>query len=360
MKKILFLIPSLVGGGAERVTVTLANKLSKNYDVEILTLTHTESFYTLDDNVKVSGIGCFVNKKNALTKFLTRFKAAFKGFFEIRKAIKKKNPDVVIAFLNSTASPLVLLKTFSRLKCKIIVSERNDPRERNFLSRWFERNFFPKADVIVCQSKKAASFFKEKHKNKTVVIPNPICATAIPPLHEGERTKRIVGVGRLVEQKNFELLINSFGKLSEEYTDYKLEIYGAGPLEKKLKQQIVDLNLTDRVFLMGAKKNVMFEIADASLYVMSSNFEGFPNALAEAMATGLPVISTNFPTGVAHEIVKKENGIVVPIKDETALTRAMEKLLSDKECLKKMSHENKKYLDIFNEESIVKMWENIF
>ena len=360
MKKILFLIPSLVGGGAERVMVTLANGLSKSYDVEILTLTNTESFYALNDAVKVNGIGCSVNKKNALTKFATRFKSVFKGFFGIRKAIKDKNPDVVIAFLNSVSEPLMILKTISRLKCKTIVSERADPNERSFLHRWFERNFFPKADVIVCQSKKASEFFKDKHRSKTVIIPNPICATAIPPLYEGERTKRIVGVGRLAEQKNFELLINAFSQLDERFSDYKLEIYGAGPLENDLKRRINDLGLSKRAFLMGAKKNVMFELSDASLYVMSSNFEGFPNALVEAMATGLPVISTDFPTGVATEVVKAENGLVVPINDEKALVSAMEELLCNKERCKKISFENRKYLDILKEETVIKMWENIF
>lgn len=360
MKKVLFLIPGLVGGGAERVMVTLANNLSTKYDVEILTLTSTDSFYNVSQAVKVEGIGCKVNKKNAFTKLITRTKSAVKGFFGIRKAIKKKKPDVVIAFLNSVSQPLLLLKTFSRMKCKVIVSERADPTARGFLSRWFEKNFFPKADVIVCQGKKAAEFFKEKHQGKIEIIPNPICADAIPPLHIGERKKKIVGVGRITEQKNFSMLIDAFSKLDERFSDYKLEIYGAGHQEEVLKNKIADLGLSDRAFLMGAKKNVMFEIADASLYVMSSNFEGFPNALVEAMATGLPVISTDFPTGIANEIVKEENGLVIPVKDTDALVGAIEEILSDKEKINQMSLANRKYLDILNESSVLEMWEAIF
>ena len=360
MKKILLLIPSLVGGGAERVMVTLANNLSLNYDVEILTLTTTESFYKLDESVKVEGIGCVVNKKNAVTRFFTRTMSAFKGFFGIKHAINNKKPDVVIAFLNSVSQPLLLLKTFSKMRCKVIVSERADPNERGFLNRWFERYFFPRADIIVCQSKKVSEFFREKDRKKTVIIPNPICADAIPRMFDGERKKTIVGVGRLAEQKNFTLLINAFSKMDKRFADYKLEIYGAGPMEKQLNEQIEQLELTGKAFLMGAKKNVMFEIADASLYVMSSNFEGFPNALVEAMATGLPVISTDFPTGVASEIVKEENGIVVPIKDENALVVAMENLLSNENRMRKMGLENRKYLDILREESVVAMWEKLF
>ena len=360
MKKILFVIPALVGGGAERVMVTLANNLSQNHDVEILTLTSTDCFYELNNKVTVEGLGCCVNKRNFITRTFTRVKVAFKAFFGLKKAIKDKKTDVVIGFLNSVSQQLLLLKMFSKMKCKLIVSERADPNERSFFCRWFERNFYPRADVVVCQGTKAAEFFKEKHRKKIVIIPNPICADAIPPIFEGQRKKTIVGVGRLAEQKNFAMLISAFSKLDEKFSDYKLEIYGAGPLENQLNDQIKALGLTEKAFLMGAKKNVMFEIADASLYVMSSNFEGFPNALVEAMATGLPVISTDFPTGVASEIVKEENGIVVSIKDEQALLNAMEEILSDEERMKKMSLENRKFLEILKEESVIAMWENIF
>ena len=360
MKKILFLIPSLVGGGAERVMVTLANGLSKEYDVEILTLTSTNSFYEVADRVKLDSIGCKTDKSNVVTKILSKLKSAVKGFLGIKKAIKEKSPDVMISFLNAASFPLVLLRTFCKLPCKIIVSERADPNERPPFVKWFERTFFSYADVIVCQGKNAAEFFKERDKNKIVVIPNPICASAIPAIHSGERSKRIVGVGRLSEQKNFSLLINAFSKLGDNYSDYKLEIYGAGPLESELNRQIGELGLKDRAFLMGAKKNVMFEIADASLYVMSSNFEGFPNALVEAMATGLPVISTDFPTGIAREVVKEENGIVVPLRDEEALVKAMEELLFDESRRAFMSIENRKYLDILKEETVFEMWKELF
>ena len=270
MKKILFLIPSIVGGGAERVMVTLANGLSKKYDVEILALTNTESFYAVDDTVKISGIGCSVNKKNAITKFFTRFRSAFKGFFGIKRAIKEKKPDVVIAFLNPTSAPLMLLKTFSRLKCKTIVSERADPNERGFLYRLFERNFFPKADVIVCQSKKAAEFFKEKHKNKIVVIPNPICATAIPPFYEGERTKRIVGVGRLAAKAPAEVFFHGkAGVVSVHGKAYDLCLFAFGG--EASAQQIALRALAAAVQTVYGDQNCHYCILSSLLTTISRN-----------------------------------------------------------------------------------------
>jgi len=114
--------------------------------------------------------------------------------------------------------------------------------------------------------------------------------------------------------------------------------------------------VADRAKLMGVKKNVMHYISDVALYVMSSNYEGFPNALAEAMATGLPVISTDFSTGVAKDIVKAENGIVVPVGDEQALLAAMEKMLSQKEKWESVSVENRKLLDTLSEKNVMEMW----
>ena len=122
-------------------------------------------------------------------------------------------------------------------------------------------------------------------------------------------------------------------------------------------QNLIDEKaLSGRAKLMGVKKDVMHYISDAALYVMSSDYEGFPNALVEAMATGLPVISTDFPTGVASDIIKAENGIVVPVGDEGALVSAMEKMLSAEEKWEAMSVENRKLLDILSEKNVMEMW----
>ena len=358
MKKCLLLIPRMGNGGAERVMATIANNLCREHEVHIVTMTDAESFYALDERVKITGLSQNVNRKNKLALLCSMAIGGIKTFFALKKQIKKEKPDVVLSFLQSANMMAILLKMLGG-KFRLVVSERCDPSERGFGNRFFEKHFYHKADVTVCQSKKVMEFFKEKHRRKMTVIPNPIAASAIPPRFEGERRHTVVGVGRLSEQKNFEMLIGAFAALPERFSDYTLEIYGGGPLEEKLQALIEEKGLSERAKLMGVKKNVMHYIADVALYVMSSNYEGFPNALAEAMATGLPVISTDFSTGVAGDIVKPQNGIVIPVGDEAALLAAMENMLSEEEKWEAMSLENRKLLDTLSEKNIMEMWEQV-
>lgn len=358
MKKCLLLIPRMGNGGAERVMATIANNLCKKHIVRIITLTDDKSFYRLDDSVEIVGLGQTVNRKNKLTLLASTVGGGIKAFALLRKMVRDWKPDVLLSFLQST-NAIALLQKMLGAKCRLVVSERCDPTVRNSAHRWFEYHFYRKADRIVCQSNAAAAFFDHETQAKVAVIPNPISADAIPPRYEGERRKCVVGVGRLDKQKNFSMLINAFSKLPESLSGFTLEIYGGGNQETALREQIEQLHMTDRVYLMGIKPNVMFHMADAALYVMSSDFEGFPNALVEAMATGLPVISTDFSTGVARELIHDENGKVIPVGDEAALVEAMTAMLSDESKWNAMSRENRKLLDVLSEEKILQKWEEV-
>jgi len=358
MKKCLLLIPRMGSGGAERVMATIANNLCREHEVRIVTMTDAESFYRLDERVSITGLGQGINRKNKLTKLFSTAFGGIKVFFALRREVKVWKPDVMLSFLHSANAMTIILKMLGA-KCRLVVSERCAPEERSWLNRFFERNFYHKADVVVCQSAAVIDFFKEKHRHKMTVIPNPIAADAIPARYEGQRRRTIVGVGRLDGQKNFAMLINSFSRLPERFDDYTLEIYGGGVLEKALKAQIAELGLEDRVFLMGVKQNVMHYISDAALYVMSSNYEGFPNALVEAMATGLPVISTDFPTGVAREVISERNGWVIPVGDGDALLAAMEAALSDESRWNEISLQNRKLLEALSESRVIDKWKAV-
>lgn len=359
MKKCMFLIPRMQGGGAERVMATLSNNLCRDHQVQLVTFTDADSFYALDERVEIVGLGQSVNRKNKLTYMVSAALGGVKLLFSLRKQIRTYQPDVILSFLREPILFSIIFKMLGIIKCPLVVSERNDPTRESKFSRWFEKNFYQKADRIVCQSAKVCTFFPEKHRHKTVVIPNPIAASAIPERFEGERKHTVVSVGRLRKQKNLSMLLRAFSRLPEKFADFDLEIYGGGNLEEELQEEIKNLGLSGRAKLMGVKKNVMHYIADSALFVMSSDYEGFPNALAEAMATGLPVISTDFSTGVAKDIIGKENGIVIPVGDEDALLSAMETMLSQEEKWDAFSRANRLLLETLSEENVVKMWVDV-
>ncbi len=348
--KILFFIPRMGGGGAERVVANLANEFDKRGNsVVIYTPTDNKSFYRLNPNVKIWGENYYVSKKKLLRQITLLFNG-IRLWFSYKRRIDQEKPDIIISFLTET-NCIALMHKYK--KCKLIVSERNDPTRYNKVVQTLIKKIYPRANVLVCQSKKVSEYFNCRH---SVVIPNPIDNKNIPDAYIGERMKVIVGVGRLTNQKNFANLINAFSKLNSRFDDYKLEIYGEGPLRRNLENLIAELNLNDKVKLMGAHKDVLRQINNAALFVMSSDYEGYPNALAEAMAIGLPVISTDFYSGVARELILENNGLIVPINDSAALTKAMENLLDDPEKLKKLSAENVKIREKLSISNIADKW----
>ncbi|WP_445002565.1 glycosyltransferase family 4 protein [Exiguobacterium alkaliphilum] len=359
-KKYIFFIPRLGAGGAERVIATLASKLaSLNNDVTIFTITSDISFYKLHPNVKVLGVNSKIDRSNVIKKMASEIILSIKTIYSLKKVVNREKPDFLISFLTHTNILAILIKLFSS-DLKLILSERCDPLERNLAIRIVTKYFYPYADAIVCQSKKVTTFFPPFAKNKIEIIKNPVSEVFLDRPIAPIKRKAVVAVGRLFEQKNFKLLINSFSDISKNFPEYKLEIYGEGHLRNDLETQISKLNLNDKVELMGLKEDISSYIYDASLFVMSSNYEGFPNALVEAMALGLPVISTDFPTGVAKEIVKEENGIIVPLNNREELVRAMSILLNDEIKKESMSKANKAISQELSENNIFKEWDSLF
>lgn len=348
--KILFFIPRMNGGGAERVVANLANEFDKRGDkVIIYTPTDNKSFYKLNDTVKIVGENYSVSKRRIIRQIILGING-IRLCFSYSKRIKKEKPDVVISFLTETN----LIALFHRHKSfKLIVSERNDPTQKNAFIQCIIRKLYPRADVLVCQSKKIAGYYGSSNAR---VIPNPIDISILPDHHLGERKKVIVGVGRLMGQKNFSTLITAYSLLPVSFREFTLEIYGDGTQRLELEALIKSLNLQKNVKLMGAHKDVLELIKDSSLFVMSSDYEGYPNALVEAMAIGLPVICTDFYSGTARELVGKNNGLIVPVGDSVAMAEAIAELLSNPEKRAIMSKENLKIRDMLSMNLIADMW----
>lgn len=356
--KILFAIPRMGGGGAERVTANLANSLAeKDIDVRIVSIVGGESFYPLSGKIKLAGAGITVNRKNRIRAICSQAGNFFKAYKFIQKNIKSEKPDIVISFLVETDIIVWLTRVFG---CRFyhVASERNDPTVRARFVQKILGHIYSRADLFVCQSRRVADYYTCVPDKNKVVIPNPINKYIIPVFCESMRRKAIVSVGRLDGQKNFCLLIDAFYRIQDKFPEYKLEIYGEGRMRGDLQKKIDSLGLKEKVFLLGAKSNVTECICGAEMFVLSSDYEGFPNALLEAMAVGLPVISTDFFTGVAKELIGRENGIVVPVGDVKALSEAMTELLSDAERLKMMGEANRKVVDKYSIDRITAIWED--
>lgn len=361
--KYLFLITGMPMGGAERVMATLANEfVAKGHEVRLVTLKKAISAYELDERIEFIGGNSDATSSNFILRKIQIIYAAIKSVIFYRRQLKDYKPDMILSFLTNTNLLAVINNCISFKKCPVVISERCDPRTRSKLLIKLCNKVYPLADAIVCQSKVIENYFLEKNpKAFTAVIANPVNEECINIKEITERQKKVVAVGRLNSQKNYDLLIEAFYDIEKNYPDYKLEIYGQGPEKDRLQSKIDRLDLSDKILLMGTKQNVMTHVADAELYVMSSDFEGFPNALVEAMASGIPVISTDFPTGVAKELIKDEiNGYVVPVGDGKKLSHSMIKILSDKNLQEKMSENNKMLRIQLNVKKITEQWEELF
>ncbi len=347
---ITFVTPGMNYGGAERVISILSNQwVTMGHIVNILIVGEDDKcVYTLNEQINVYCIGGLKGKPiishlNLINK--------------IRKAIKAFDTEVAISFMNDVCAytALALLNT----KIPLIYSERNDPTRVNQrkIDKIYRRIVEKMANGFVFQTNGAKSHYRMSVQKKSTVILNPIDTSNMPVYDFKNRKKEIVSVGRLQPQKNQKLLIDAFALLTNEFNGYKLKIYGEGVLRNELQEQIDGYGLSDRIFLMGAHKDIFDKISSASLFVLSSDFEGLPNTLIEAMCIGIPSVSTNCSPGGAAEIISDgENGIIVPCNDAEALAKAIKEILVDEEKALSFSNEAKKINNQVNLENISIKW----
>ena len=320
--KILFCIGNLSKGGAERVVANLCNYLIKEDEVTIVTTKGKKSEYVLDERIKIDCLENEEPNKNFILKNIERIK-------KLQKIVKKEKPDIIISFLPEPSYRILFLKIFNH-KLKVIVSVRNDPKVeyKSILSKCVMKILYPLANGFVFQTQEAKEYFNKNIQKKSVIIPNPIKEEFLCEPYTGKREKIIITVGRLEEQKNHKMLIDAFSKLPKEFSEYKLIIYGEGSLRRDLEKKIKDLNLLEKFLLPGQVDNIKDKIYKASLFVLSSNYEGMPNALMEAMALGIPCISTDCPCGGPRFLIKDGyNGYLIPTNDIYSLCKTMQNVL---------------------------------
>ena len=347
-KEIVFILGSLDKGGVERVITTLANYFVSNYKVTIITLLSDKQLYKINDSITV--IHLFKKDEKRLFKLPI-------WLYKLNKIFKTidNNNSIIISFVARINIVVLLANIFSKIP--IIVSERNDPKNdgRTITINIFTHLLYRLANKIVFQTNYAKLLFSKAIQDKGVIIYNPITINVFKePLKE---QKTIVNVGRLVTQKNQQLLIRAFKQINLQYPEYVLHIYGDGPLKDKLKQLISKLELENKVILKGNVDDIHNAYKNATMFVLSSNFEGQSNSLLESMAMGIPCISTNIP-GI-NEIVNSTNCKLVEKENKTQLIKAMIKLIDNKSIRDTLRENGKKIIKNHDAKTILLIWEHL-
>lgn len=322
MKKIDIITRAMTSGGAERVIAQLANYFTeKDISCRIITTENGEVMYPLHEKIDIVAIGKKSNNK--VIDRILRYKT-------IRIVVQKNKPDVVLTMPEDTGIYAILALIGTGIP--VYVSERNNPwvMPDVKITRLLRKVAYPFAQGIIFQTQMAKSFFPQYIQKKGVVLQNPVDATRIPEPYIGERKKVFSAVGRLEPQKNFPMLIRAFSEFHKREKDYKLVIYGEGRERINIENLVKELHLENSVSLPGRNKDVLNCINDCAAFILSSDYEGMPNALIEAMCMGMPVISTDCPSGGPREIIENEkNGLLIPVNDELRMTQAMFNIIKD-------------------------------
>ena len=345
--RILILISSLEGGGAERIATRVASSLAERHEVHIMPFSVSSNPYPLSGKVKVDNAGLFDLRAPSRVP-VKYFISIVYGYLYLTFVRLFFHPDVTLSFLNKPN----LLNAFAIGGGRKIMSERNNPKKKG------ERHFFAacqayrRADKVVFQSETIRDMFPKKIRETGVIVPNPVEVTCKAEGH----SQRIVASGRLKPQKNFPLLIRAFSRFSEGHPDHTLHIYGKGPQEEELRCLIRDLSLEGKVFLEGFVGDIHEAVKDAEMFVLSSDYEGLPNALLESMMMGLPCVTTSFES--AGELLgDSDSCLMVPVGDELALSDAMSRLAEDQRLRESLSAKATMFSERFSIERVIPLWE---
>lgn len=349
-------------GGAERVANTLANAWVSRGDQVTLMPTFSgggECFYKLPPKVRLVYLANLVSGRNrTFVNQLERLRA-------LRQFICRESPDVIVSFLSNVNVATIMAA--ARLNIPVIVCERIDPFAVP-MSRMLSlacRVTYPFADAVMVQTEAVAKKYRQAGwpLRHIPVIPNPLPEQMLGIEREigsGEK-KRLLSIGRLDEQKQFDLLIRVFSKLAPSNPMWSLRILGEGPLRCKLQKQIDELGLNERVELPGRSTNVGQELAKADIFVLSSAYEGFPNALLEAMAVGVPSVTFDCPSGPRDITRNGQDAFLVPLGDEALLESKLTHLMQDNTMRMQMGSQAKQsVIGRYSLPAVLDKWDALF
>lgn len=362
-KKILIVVPSLMfGGGAEKVASALSLSLYSHYEVSILTFFHHNEIYSFKGKYYTIGEG------HHFSRFFTRY-------YKMQKIIKSVDPDIIITFMNKTSFWVIPIKYFTRINVPLIISMNTNPNShyrKRFYGKFLIRFLYPlkKIDQIVPVSKELKKILVKKYK---------INAHKIKPIYNGFDIERIqkmakesvgeqlsiineqnlikfITIGRLSKEKGHKYLIKAFSKVVREIPNSRLFIIGEGPLKGVLMKLVKTHQLEKKIYLLGSIKNPYKYISKADIFVLSSLHEGLPTVLIEALACGLPIISTNCETGPKEILGNGRYGILTKVANSSDLAEKMKYLANNEELREKYSNNSTTQANLYKVEVFTKNW----
>ncbi|MBI2642397.1 MAG: glycosyltransferase [Candidatus Wildermuthbacteria bacterium] len=374
-KKILFFIATLAQGGAERLISELSFKLP-DFDI-VIVISENKVSYPYQGKLVVLNIPFPKN-------FFLKIYCYFLRFLKLRKVLQTEKPDYMVSFGAFAHVTNVVLNRDVFLHTDMFYSKaRND--FWGFVLKVFARFFYNRAQKIIPVSLSSAEDLVQNYgiqRKKIQVIYNPVDIEKIQRLRKeplGQAFQEIfshpvvITMGRLMKQKGQQYLIKAFKKFKETVRDAKLVILGEGELEAALEKLARDLNIQDDVHFLGWQDNPFPFLRSSQFFVLSSLYEGLPTVLLEAMACGLPVVSTDCKSGpreilapatdsnkTAKEIEIAECGILVPVEDEEILSRAMVLLAEDPSLRVSLAEKARKRAEDFSMERILGDWKLLF
>lgn len=350
-KKILIAIPTLSNGGAERVASIWANGLAKKHNNIYLF-----SLYPVEEEYKLSGKVKRIN----LTERKSDYKnmSSLKRITSIRDILKRNKIDLVIPLV--TYMGIIFNVASIGMDIKLIETIRNNP----YLSppskgiRVMRDFSVRKSEGCIFQNKEQKEYFSKYKLNNQLVISNPVDGQFIETqrIYRSKPTN-IVAIGRLHSQKNFEMLIDAATSVHEKY-NITLNIYGDGEERDKLEKQVCANNASEYIVIHSRTNEVLKVLLESDIFVLSSNYEGMPNVLMEAMATGLPCISTDCPTGPSDLIKSNETGMLVQVGKKEQLVAALEFYIENYDKAIEMGKKARSSMMNYKEEIIIEQLED--
>ncbi|WP_044042975.1 glycosyltransferase family 4 protein [Caballeronia insecticola] len=361
--KIFLLVSAMGTGGAERVAATLVNAWVARGDEVTLVPTYSgrgAMFYPVDERVRVIHLAeLVVGNGRGPMRYIARVAA-------LNKLIRDSRPDVLISFLPNVSIMTLLASRGTRVP--VIACEHNNPSVDGRSRLWtlLCRVFYPRARIITVLTESIVESFRKMvpGARSIVVVPNPLPNEVFErrlTLEEGAGRKKVMSVGRLTAQKQFDVLIDAFADVAKERDDVDLWIWGEGSDRASLEAQIARLGMRERIFLPGTTDALWSELSNARAFAMSSRYEGMPMALMESLALGLPCVASDCPSGPRELTRDGRDGLLVPVGDRAALTAALRRLVNDDHLCREMGRQAADSMrERYGLQAILPVWDRLF